>query len=340
MSSPNRFSPLKLNSHHQLRNRVVVPPMGSATATTEGFVTMETLQHYALLAEANPGLLIVEYTYVHATGRNEERQLGIATDTHTKGLSALAQLIRQSGALAGIQLSHSGGKSNRLMTEGKLMGPSGVTVPTRDRHLEKPDSMTIADIEMWKEAFIQATDRATQAGFELVEFHAAHGYGINQMLSPFTNHRHDDYGGSFAGRTRLLREIIEAVKKNHPELLISVRMPGQDLLENGFTSQDSIELAKMLEQLGVTILNVSSGMGGGRPPTQQQSQEGYLAEDAGKIQAAVKIPVIAVGGIRTGEYIDEGLRSGRFALAAVGRALRENPKAWFKKNLAKNPAKG
>jgi NADPH2 dehydrogenase len=333
MKSLNRCSPLQINSQYILKNRIVIPPMGSGTASEEGFVTLETLKHYSLLTEAQAGLLIVEYTYVHPTGRNEQNQLGISKEKHIQGLSTLSQLICESGALAGIQLSHSGAKSNLVMTENSLMGPSGITIPSRDRKFEKPASMSVEDIKTWKQAFIEAARRAVTAGFRLIEFHAAHGYGLNQFLSPLTNRREDIYGQSFEGRTRLLREIIQAVRDNYPDLLISVRMPGQDFFDGGLTISDAIELAKALEKLGINILNVSSGLGGGKRPSTREG-EGYLAEEAEKIQAVVSIPVIAVGGITSGEYIDQGLQAGRFSLAAVGRALRKNPKDWYEKNLS------
>ena len=331
----NRFSPLQLGSRVALKNRVVVPPMASQSASIDGIATPATKEHYARLATSGAGLLLVEYTYVHSSGRSEDHQLGLSTDTHISGLSDLAKIIHQSGAIAGLQLTHSGGKSSRALTEGKLMGPSGIDVPVKGQILERPDPMSIQDIELWQSSFVEAASRALAAGFDLVEFHAAHGYGLNQWLSPITNQRLDEYGETFEGRIRILLEIIQRVKMMHPELLISVRIPGQDFLEGGLKVRDSIKLAKALENIGVNIINVSSGIGGWRRPS-TRSGEGYLVDEAAEIQAALTIPVIGVGGIETGGYIDQGVQFNRFSLAAVGRAILDNPKAWCETHLSLN----
>lgn len=325
----NRWSTLPLFNGKTLRNRVVVPPMASQTADEVGFVTDATLAHYRRLGEAGSGLLIVEYTFVDRTGRSEDRQLGISSDRHVEGLTRLAAEIRASGALAGIQLTHSGGKTERTLTGGALMGPSAVAVPVKDRELETPDPMTAEEIADWKTAFISAADRAVKAGFDLVEFHSAHGYGLNQWLSPITNHRTDDYGRS---RARLLLEVVQAVRANHPTLPISIRMPGQDFLEGGMKIEDSITTARELEKAGATLLHISSGIGGWRRPS-NRTGEGYLVSEAEQIQAAVQLPVIGVGGIESGAFIDESLRARRFSLAAVGRAILHNPRTWNERQM-------
>ena len=317
------------------RNRVVIPPMASQTADVAGLVTSKTLEHYQRLAEAGPGLLIVEYTFVHSTGRSEENQLGIQSNEHIEGLKKISELIRKSGAIAGIQLSHGGGKSDRSLTCGSLMGPSAIAVPVKGQEMEIPDPMNKEEIEMWKSAFIASADRAVKAGFDLIELHAAHGYGLNQWLSPITNQRMDEYGENLEGRMRLLLEIIQEIRALHPQILISVRMPGQDFSDNGLTLSDTIVIARALENAGVNILHVSSGIGGWRRSS-SRTGEGYLVEEAIAIQAAVSIPVIGVGGIQTGEYIDQGIAAAKFSLAAVGRAILENPKKWHELVLFKN----
>lgn len=310
--------------------------MASQTADDNGFVTAETVEHYRRLNEAQPGLLIVEYTYVHTSGKSEENQLGIQSDEHVHGLAALARVIKESGARAGIQITHGGGKTERDLTGGALMGPSGIAVPVKDRQLEAPEPMTLDEIQLWKDSFVQAADRAVMAGFDLVEFHSAHGYGLNQWLSPITNQRPDAYGVDLKGRMSLLLEIINAVRARHPSLLLSVRMPGQDFIEGGLTVQDTIQVAQMLESAGVNVLHVSSGIGGWRRPMDRRG-EGYLVSEASLIQASVQVPVIGVGGIETGAFIDESLRAGRFSLAAVGRAILKEPKEWRAKNLLAHP---
>lgn len=328
----NRWSPILLKNK-TLRNRVVIPPMASETADTQGYVTPKTIEHYQRLAQAGPGLLIVEYTYVHSTGRSEINQLGIQSDEHVEGLRKLAGLIKKSGALAGIQLSHGGGKSDRDLTGGVLWGPSTIAVPVKGLELETPDRMSKEEIEIWKNSFLKAAERAVLSGFDLIELHSAHGYGLNQWLSPITNQRDDEYGQDLFGRMKLLLEIVFLIREKFPQLIISVRMPGQDFSEGGLNTIDGIQIAQSLELAGVDLIHVSSGIGGWRR-TGARIGEGYLVDEAAKIQAAISIPVIGVGGISSGEYIDQGLATGQFSLAAVGRAILENPKNWHDLVLA------
>lgn len=330
----NRQSSLNLKNGKALRNRIVVPPMASQTASDLGFVTDSTLAHYERLSQSQAGLVIVEYTYVHSTGKSEANQLGISDDTHLDGLTKLSTQIRKSKALAGIQLTHAGGKTSRDLTGRVLMGPSNIPVPVRDQKLEAPDSMTELEIEMWKSAFVAAAGRAVLAGFDLIEIHSAHGYGLNQWLSPLTNQRTDHFGGSLENRSRLLFEILSEIRSQFPALLISVRIPGQDFLEGGLTLVETVKLAQQLESVGVDLIHVSSGIGGWKRP-RDRSGEGYLVEEAAAIQRSVKTPVIGVGGIQTGDFIDQNLELGRFSLAAVGRAILNNPETFFAKYLKK-----
>lgn len=333
MKTVNRYSQLKLKHEVNLSNRIVIPPMASETATVDGFATPATFHHYQNLSKAKPGLLFVEYTYVDKSGRSETNQLGAHTDEHIPGLKKIVEIIHASGSVAGLQLSHGGGKTERALTDGVLMGPSTVAVPVKNMILENPSQMGPDEIGMWKKSFLLAAGRALAAGFDLIELHAAHGYGLNQWISPITNQRDDKYGKTTEGRMLLLLEIIELIQTSFPKLLISVRMPGQDFLESGLTQNDTTKIAKILEFAGVNILNISSGIGGWRRPSTRVG-EGYLVEEAARIQSNVSIPVIGVGGITTGEYIDIGLKNNYFSLAAVGRAILADPDAWYKKEMS------
>ena len=308
----------------KLKNRVVVPPMASQTADSSGYVTPQTITHYRRLASSGAAMIMVEYTYVHNSGKSEEFQLGISSDKHHSGLKKLSRAIRCSGAIPAIQLTHAGGKTKRSLTDGRLLSPSGLPVPVKDTLLENPDRATLYDINLIKESFILAALRAFQSGFEVIEIHAAHGYGINQWLSPITNQRNDLYGSPEENRFRILIEIVESIIKEIPQIILSVRIPGMDHIEGGFTHENSLNLSKKLEQLGVQIINVSSGIGGWRRPKYRQG-EGYLVKDAALIQKETQLPVIGVGGIKSAEYINEALKNNHFSLAAVGRAILNEP---------------
>ena len=333
MTTQKRYDTLKLKSNHMLSNRVVVPAMASETATAEGFATEETFAHYKRLAQSGAGLIHVEYTFVSLSGRSEPNQLGASTDEHTAGLRTIAGIIKASGATAGLQLVHGGAKTSKDLTGGVLLGPSAIRVPVKDRELDIPTAMTKSEIKDLQDAFLASAKRGVDAGFDLLELHAAHGYGLNQWLSPLTNQREDEYGGSLLGRTRILIEIVERLRREFPDTILSARIPGQDFIEGGLTVDDMIIVTKLLIDAGLDLISVSSGLGGWRRP-RDRTQEGYLVQEAARIREMSSKPVIGVGGIETGSYIDQAICRGHISLAAVGRAILKDPAAWRSQNLS------
>jgi NADPH2 dehydrogenase len=328
----SRFCSLDLSGRLTLANRVVVPPMASGTAASDGIASTETIRHYGQLAASGAGLTFVEYTFVHYSGRSEPNQLGLTSDAQAAALAAVAATIRAQGSVPGIQLTHAGGKTRREWTDGRLMGPSGIAVPVKDQSMEPPDAMSESEIADWIAWFTLAAQRAAAAGFAVIELHAAHGYGLNQWLSPFTNKRRDRYGGSLKNRARLLLQIVRSIRSVLPDVVLSVRMPGRDFLPDGLTQTDAVHLARWLIATGVGIIDVSSGLDGWRRPPERTGQ-GYLVPEAAYIQQRIDAPVIGVGGITDGTFIDSALRSGWLSLAAVGRAILENAQDWHATNM-------
>jgi NADPH2 dehydrogenase len=202
MSFGSRFDKLDLGRGRRAANRVVVPPMASETAGADGVATAATVDRYARLASSGAGLVFVEYTFVDWSGRSEPNQLGLTSDGHAAALAPVLAAIKARGAVAGLQLTHCGGKTTRDLTGGVLQGPSDVAVPVKDRVTEPTTPMTPDEIRAWKAAFVAAAERGAALGFDVVELHAAHGYGLNQWLSPVTNRRSDEYGGEHEGRAR------------------------------------------------------------------------------------------------------------------------------------------
>jgi NADPH2 dehydrogenase len=194
--------------------------------------------------------------------------------------------------------------------------------------------MTKLQIQELQGAFLAAARRGVSAGFDLLELHAAHGYGLNQWLSPLTNQRNDDYGGSLFGRARMLIEIIARLRQEFPNTVLSARIPGQDFIEGGLTVEDMIVVTRLLIDAGLDVVSVSSGLGGWRRP-RDRSEEGYLVQEAARIQEMSSKPVIGVGGIETGAYIDRAIGNGHLSLAAVGRAILKDPAAWGSQNLSR-----
>lgn len=333
--NPNRWTPYQFSNGKIVKNRIVVPPMASQTADVDGFVTNKSIEHYHRLSQSQAGIIFVEYSHVHLSGKGEIHQLGAYSDQHIDGLKSLAQMIHQSGAIAGLQIVHAGGKTDPKVTGQSLLGPSPVPVPVKGWIPETPIEILLQDIPTYIQWYIDAADRAYAAGFDLIEIHAAHGYGLNQWLSPITNHRTDDYGGSLENRQRLLLEIIHGIKTSDPELLISVRIPGQDHHPSGLNLQDMQIVAKNLEKIGVDLIHVSSGIGGWRRPD-GRSGEGYLVSDAEQIKLSTVAPVIGVGGIVNGNTIDQMLLTNKLDFAAVGRAILQDPKKWGATQLAQD----
>lgn len=327
-----RFQPYRFRNGRTTKNRVVVPPMASQTADEQGFVTAATLEHYARLSRSGAGIVMVEYSFVHQTGKAEERQLGVSLWEQVDGLAKVAATIQASGALAGLQLVHAGGKTSSALTGQPLMGPSNVSVPVKGVELEASISMSLQQIEHWEHWFLAAAQRAHKAGFDMVELHAAHGYGLSQWLSPLTNQRADCFGKSIKGRSCLLLRMVRRMKEELPELLLAVRLPAQDHLVGGLTVDEMVSVAKQLELAGVDLVDVSSGIGGWRRP-EGRDQQGYLVEDAASLKKHLTVPVIGVGGIETGAFVDQILQEQKVDFAAVGRAILRDPLLWGQVNL-------
>jgi NADPH2 dehydrogenase len=322
-----RFTQYLFKNKKTASNRVVVPPMASQTADSQGFVTEQTIEHYRRLAQSGVGILFVEYSYVHVTGKGEVNQLAVNCDDKIPGLSRIAKMIHDSGALAGLQIVHAGGKTTSEITGSPLMGPSAISVPVKGWTPPTAIALNDGQIEQLTQWYVDAARRALAAGFDIVELHAAHGYGLNQWLSPITNLRLDRYGKNKEGRSTLLLEVASQIKELFPELLLAVRLPAQDFMPHGLTVEEMGWVAQKLEEVGMDLLDVSSGIGGWKRPEGRQGQ-GYLVGDAAALKKSVSVPVIGVGGIESGCFIDEILSTSQVDFAAVGRALLRDPQAW------------
>jgi len=330
----NRWSGYEFRNGQNVKNRVVVPPMASQTAGENGYVTDKTVEHYHMLAKSGAGLIFVEYTYTHKNGRGELNQLAIDQDGQVPGLKKLNEVIKQSGALSGLQMVHVGSKTTFNLIGEQPLAPSAIAVPVKNVNLETPRAVSVEEIGELVEQYFYAASRAYAAGFDVVELHAAHGYGLNQWLSPLTNQRLDEYGGSQKKRSRILYETVEKIKNKFPKKLLSVRLPAEDHHLGGLSFTDMSETVLGLEGLGVDILNVSSGIGGWRRLNGQR-EEGYLVPDATRVKEITSLPVIGVGGIKSGRYIDQELKQGNLDFAAVGRAVLDSPLVWKTRQMDK-----
>ena len=297
-----------------LKNRIVMPPMYTGLATAEGAVTDNLVEHYVRRSRAL-GLLIVEHSYVSLDGRLSERQLGIYDDRLLSGLEKLSSRIHATGTPVVTQINHAGRAASTKITGMEPVAPS-FSGDARELRCE--------EIKALVEAFATAADRAMRAGFDGVEVHGAHGFLLNQFISPLINRRRDRYGGSLENRIRFPLEVVDRVKEKIGGRLLLYRLGSDDLDPAGIKIEESKKIAAKLEEAGVDIIDVSGGLCGSRP-SQLQDRQGYFIPQAQQIKKVVGTPVIGVGGITEPEYADTVIREGKVDLVAVGRALLEDP---------------
>ncbi|HHW57141.1 MAG TPA: FAD-dependent oxidoreductase [Clostridia bacterium] len=317
--------PIKLGTL-ELKNRVVMAPVKTGYSTIDGQVTNELVQYYVNRAKGGVGLIVLESAYVDPSGKEIPRQLGIYDDSMVEGLRRLIAPLQEAGSKVAVYINHAGRVANTMATKLPLIAPSSVACPSIG---VEPQAIPHDEIKKWQRAYIDAAIRAYKAGADALEIQFGHGYLIHQFLSPHTNKREDEYGGSFENRIRFGIEILEGIQKeigrNFP---IIVRISANEFLPDGWTLEDAIKLAKILEKKGVQAIDVSLGsMCEFAPVTMQTlgTNKGQSWEYASKIKKELDIPVIAVGRINSPELAEEILSSDKADLVALGRPLVADP---------------
>ena len=327
------FSPLTIKDI-TFKNRIVQSPMCMYSAK-DGMVSDWHFVHYGTRAIGGVGTIFTEATAVSPEGRISNGDLGIWSDAHIEGLKRITGFLKANGSIPGIQLAHSGrkgsfdvhGSDNTLMRtkeEGgwEVIAPSAI--PFSDNTLT-PKAMTQADIDMLKEQFVSATKRAVVAGFQILEVHSAHGYLFHSFLSPISNKREDQYGGSIENRARLLLEVVEKVKTVWPNNLpLAVRISATDWDKTGWTIEDSKWLAQQLEKAGVDLIDVSSG--GTLPNATIPIGPAYQLPLATAIKGVVKhMKVATVGMITNAAQAETILLNDDADFICFARELLRNP---------------
>lgn len=324
------FSPLQLRSI-TLKNRIVVSPMCQYSGI-DGFANDWHLVHLGSRAVGGAGLVFTEAIAVAPEGRISPYCLGLWQNEHITFLKRITSFIEAQGSVPGIQLAHAGRKSSLTtpwngdrqlsMEEGgwDTVAPSAEAFST-DR--ATPIELTTADIERIITDFAHAAKRALTAGFKVLELHGAHGYLINEFLSPLSNHRTDEYGGSFDNRIRFLMGIIEAVRKEWPEAYpLFLRISATDWLEGGWTIEDSAHLVPIVKQAGVDLIDCSSG--GNAADARIPAKPNYQVPFADAVRKA-GIPTGAVGIIVTAQQAEDILTSGQADLIFMAREFLRDP---------------
>lgn len=309
------FSPYTIKNV-TLKNRIVMAPMCMYSShNQDGKVEDWHYTHYVSRAVGQVGLIMVEATAVTPQGRISSQDLGIWSDEHIPGLQRLVDMMKAHGSKTAIQIAHAGRKAT---VEGEIVAPSAIAF---NENSKTPKELTISEIEEIVQAFRDGANRANEAGFDIIEIHGAHGYLINEFLSPLSNKREDKYGGSFENRYRLLGEVIDAVKDvwNGP---LFVRVSAHDYTEGGLTPADYVEYAKRMKEQGVDLIDVSSGA---VVPARIDVYPGYQVGYAELIRNKAEISTGAVGLITKGIQAEEILRNERADLIFIARELLRDP---------------
>ncbi len=315
----------------KIPNRIVIPPIASEKTDNNGAITEKNLDHYKKLAASGAGLIIVEHSFVHPSGRYSKGQIGVHDDAMLEGLEKLAAVFKDAGVVSCIQISHTGSRTKSEVIGRPLWAPSPVTCP-QVKDAEVPEAMTKEQIAEIVESFGSAAARAKEAGFDSVEIHGAHGFLLSQFLSPLSNLREDEYGGSDENRSRIHFEVIQEVRKQvGPDYPVFMRLGACDDMEGGLELDCSVRLAPKLVKAGIDMLDVSGGLQGSRPSIKK---EGYFSHFAEGIKAVVDIPVMTTGGIKTAKAADELVKGGSADLIGVARTIMANPN-WPREALQK-----
>ena len=299
----------------EIKNRLVMPPMCMYSADTQGHASDFHPMHYGARALGGVGLIVVEATGVMANGRITNNCLGAYQDSHIEGLSRIAQAIKANGATAAIQLGHSGRKCTA--DADNILAPSPIAF---DDDSKTPKQMDEADINELVEAFGAAAARVDKAGFDMIEIHSAHGYLLSTFLSPLSNKRDDEYGGSYENRVRLLQRVIKACRANFSGA-IAVRVSADDYDENGNTPKDMAEMLNLVKE-GIDIVDVSAGA---ITPTRPTTYPGYMLPLAEHINKATGLLVMGGGLLTSPQHMEEIVHNNRAQMVFVGRELLRNP---------------
>ncbi|NTV09609.1 MAG: NADH:flavin oxidoreductase/NADH oxidase [Zoogloea sp.] len=325
------FEPLKLRDI-VLANRIGIPPMCQYSAR-DGIAADWHFVHYGSRAVGGAALMIIEATAVTPEGRISPGDLGLWDDGQIEPLARIVRFSQDQGCVAAVQLAHAGRKASVGLgwaAQRTLSADEGGWTPVAPSPLAfgedyaVPDELDEAGIRQVVAQFAAGARRAREAGFRIVEIHAAHGYLLHQFLSPLANHRTDGYGGSFENRTRLVREVVAAVRAEWPERLpLLIRLSATDWMEGGWHADETVALCAGLKELGVDLVDVSTG--GLVPNAKIPAGSGFQTGFATRVRNESGIPTAAVGLITSPAQADHIVRTGQADMVLIGREILRDP---------------
>lgn len=316
----------------EFRNRIWVSPM-CQYSSEDGMPTDWHLVHLGSRAVGGAGLIIQEATAVSPEGRISPSDAGIWSDEHAEAYKRITKFIKDQGSVAGIQLAHAGRKASTPSPwkSGKKLDKSEegwqTVAPTAEKFDEgfsMPKAMDERDIDKVRKDFADSAKRAVEAGFEVIEIHNAHGYLLHEFLSPLSNKRDDEYGGSLENRMKFPLEIAKIVREKVPENLpVFVRISASDWMENGWDVEQSVQFCKELKKIGIDLIDVSSG--GAVPNADIKAVPGYQVPFAAEIREKAEIPTGAVGLITDATQAEQILQNGEADAILMAREFLREP---------------
>jgi len=321
------FSTVKIG-RVTIPNRFVRSATHDFMAEEDGSVTERHISLFSGLAEGEVGLIITGHAFIHPTGKASPRQIGVHDDRMVSGLSRIPEAVHKYPSRVFLQLAHAGRQTKEKICGCTPLAPSAVYEPV---FKVMPKSMTREEIKATVDDFIQAGRRAKTAGFDGVQLHVGHGYLLSSFISPYTNRREDEYGGSLLNRARIVREILRELKdRNGPDFPVIAKLNSSDFIPQGLSVEESIEIARLLETDGLDGVEISGGMSeagqgsvwkGLRPP----EEEGYFVGSACRFKAVLGIPVFGLGGFRTFRAMERAVEEGKVDLISLSRPLIREP---------------
>ena len=325
------FSPIQIRGI-ELKNRLVISPM-CQYSSIDGFANDWHLVHLGSYAVGGAALVFTEAASVSPQGRITADDLGIWKDEHVPFLKRITEFIKNNGSVSGIQLAHAGRKASQLSpwkgrrTMNESEGAWQVEAPSAIPYSEEypfPKEMSKEDIQQTINDFGNAAKRSVEAGFDVIEIHGAHGYLLNEFMSPISNHRTDKYGGSFENRVRLLLEVVQEIRANiQGSMPLFVRISATDWVEGGWNENDSVELAAILQTLDVDILDCSSG--GNSHDQKIDVKPLYQVPFSEKVKEETQMKTGTVGLITTAEQAENILHQNQADLIIVARQFLRDP---------------
>ncbi len=309
---------------NKLRNRIVFSPIGTGWSNLDGTVSAEVLRWYEEIARGGCGMIVVEGTAISPEGKGCKRNLSLYDEKHLPGLKLVAKKIKDNNCFASIQLLHAGGQANPEFTGYEPLSPSDISSEHTGTGYSSRE-MFSSEIDEIRKKYIRASKLASQAGFQAIELHLAHGYLLHQFLSEHTNKRKDEYGGNLENRVRLILEIIKGIKEELPEIILGARVSGKDYLEDGINYEINKSILPLLEQAGLEYFSVSAGTYETSKLKHQAMMKGEFFDYAKGIKQIIKKPVIGVGKILDLDAAERHLRNNDCDMVAIGRGLIADP---------------